>query len=151
MIGWCSQWTMDKTQIWCRIDENFSTIGCHILVSLSDYRPCKAQYPLNPELIEGITPLFGYSAVSRLTMSYSYLPSKIDSTGKSTSNLLICLRFKSSEWRCSCQSTGGSVSPHTILSQVPHESKYFSVVDVANAFFSIPSPALSNLVPRAKS
>ncbi|XP_044039463.1 uncharacterized protein LOC122869991 isoform X4 [Siniperca chuatsi] len=29
-------------------------------------------------------------------------------------------------------------NPHTILSQVPPGSKWFSVVDLANAFFSIP-------------
>ena len=28
--------------------------------------------------------------------------------------------------------------PHTILSQVPADSKWFSVVDLSNAFFSVP-------------
>lgn len=67
----------------------------------SDYRSCKTQYPLSPEAIEGITPVFESLMKQGVIVPCPdspcrtpyYLPCSKSSTGKSPYNLVICPRF----------------------------------------------------------
>ncbi|XP_060759536.1 uncharacterized protein LOC132870002 [Neoarius graeffei] len=86
-----------------------------VITPKSDFRPRQTQYPLKPEAI----------AVKKARKS-----------------------SQPDEWRFvqDLQAVNAAVvprapdvpNPYTILGQVPADSKWFSVVDLANAFFSIP-------------
>lgn len=47
-----------------------------------------------------------------------------------------CPRLASS--KCSCQRAPLMANPYTILSQIPQDAQFYSVVDLANAYFSVP-------------
>jgi len=110
----------------------------------SDYRPCKTQYPLKPEAVEGITPVFNSLLKTGVIVPCENSPVRtpIFPVRKAT------LPGEPEEWRFvqDLQAVNGAVvprapnvpNPYTILAQIPPESRWFSVVDLANAFFSIP-------------
>ncbi|KAI2668497.1 Gag-pol polyprotein [Labeo rohita] len=115
--------------------------GCEPLVITpkSDYRPCQHQYPLKKEAIEGIRPVFESLLREGVIVPCSDSPvrtpifpvKKIRDKGQPT------------EWRFvqDLQAVNAAPSvpnPYTILSQIPSDAKFFSVVDLANAFFSMP-------------
>lgn len=72
--------------------------------------------------------------MSRFTLSYTYLPSKKKAPQE---NQPTTWRFVQGLKAVYARAPLVS-DPHTIMSQVPKESRYFSVIDLANAFFSIP-------------
>ncbi|XP_055362682.1 uncharacterized protein LOC129603748 [Betta splendens] len=120
--------------------------GCDpvVITPKSDYRPCKQQYPLKREAIEGITPVFNSLLKAGVVVPCDNSPvrtplfpvKKIRNKGQPT------------EWRFvqDLQAVNAAVqpraptvpNPYTILSQVPPKAKFFSVIDLANAFFSVP-------------
>ncbi|XP_062255780.1 protein NYNRIN-like [Platichthys flesus] len=109
----------------------------------SDYRPHQSQYPLRQEAIDGITPVF-----NSLLKAGVIVPCK-DSPVRTPIFPVKKVRDESQpdDWRfvqdlkavnAAVQQRAPSVpNPYTILSQVPPASKWFSVVDLANAFFSV--------------
>lgn len=114
-----------------------------IITPKSDYRPCQKQYPLRQEAIDGITPVFealraaGVIVPCQIPVCTPILPvKKIRDAGQPE------------EWRFvqDLQAVNRAVqprapivpNPYTILSQIPPVAKWFTVVDLANAFFSVP-------------
>ena len=113
-----------------------------VITPKSSYRPCQNQYPLKKEAAEGIKPVFdslleagGIVPCDTSPVRTPIFPvKKIRDPGQPT------------EWRfvqdlqavnAAVQARAPSVpNPHTILSQVPPDSKWFLVVDLVNAFFS---------------
>ncbi|KAL0199322.1 hypothetical protein M9458_007862, partial [Cirrhinus mrigala] len=114
------------------------------IIPKSDYRPCKPQYPLKREAIEGIKPVFESLRAAGVIVPCEDSPvrtpispvKKIREAGQLT------------EWRFvqdlqavneAVQARAPNVpNPYTILSQVPGDAEWFSVVDLSNAFFSVP-------------
>uniref|UniRef100_A0AAQ4RQ79 ribonuclease H n=1 Tax=Gasterosteus aculeatus aculeatus TaxID=481459 RepID=A0AAQ4RQ79_GASAC len=110
----------------------------------SNYRPCLKQYPLKQEAIEGIRPVFESLLKSGIIVPCEDSPvrtpifpvKKVRDKGQPT------------EWRfvqdlqavnaATYQRAPEVANPHTILSLVPPGSTHFSVIDLANAFFSVP-------------
>ncbi|KAI3375448.1 hypothetical protein L3Q82_003695 [Scortum barcoo] len=104
----------------------------------------KAQYPLKKEAIDGITPVF-----ESLKAAGVIVPCD-DSPVRTPLFPVKKIRDKDqpTEWRfvqdlqavnAAVQPRAPSVpNPYTILSQVPSAAKFFSVVDLSNAFFSVP-------------
>ncbi|KAI3364118.1 hypothetical protein L3Q82_010793, partial [Scortum barcoo] len=115
-----------------------------VITPKSDFRPCKAQYPLKKEAIDGITPVF-----ESLKAAGVIVPCD-DSPVRTPLFPVKKIRDKDqpTEWRfvqdlqavnAAVQPRAPSVpNPYTILSQVPSAAKFFSVVDLSNAFFSVP-------------
>ncbi|MGL5902740.1 MAG: reverse transcriptase domain-containing protein, partial [Cetobacterium sp.] len=115
-----------------------------VIVPKSDYRPCQQQYPLKKEAIVGITPVFESLLKEGVIVPCNDSPvrtpifpvKKIRDKGQPT------------EWRFvqDLQAVNSAVrqraplvaNPYTILSQIPKGAEYFSVVDLANAYFSVP-------------
>ena len=110
----------------------------------SDYRPCKQQYPLRQEAVEGICPVFE-----------SFLQAGVivpcpDSAVRTPLFPVKKIRDKGqpTEWRFvkDMKAVNDAVSsrshivlnPYTLLSQIPSNAACFSVVDLSNAFFSVP-------------
>lgn len=100
----------------------------------SDFRPCKAQYPLKQEAIDGITPVF-----ESLKTAGVIVP--CDDSPVRTPLFPVECHFAQD-----LQAINAAVqprapnfpNPYTILSQVPPNAKFFSVVDLSNAFFTVP-------------
>ncbi|XP_060897677.1 retrovirus-related Pol polyprotein from transposon 17.6 [Labrus mixtus] len=108
------------------------------------YRPQQRQYPLRKEATEGITPVFNSLLEAGIIIPCEDSPvqtpifpvKKIRPAGQPT------------EWRFvqDLQAVNSAIiaptpnvpNPYTILSQIPSSAKWFSVVDLSNAFFSIP-------------
>ncbi|TKS65903.1 putative nuclease HARBI1 [Collichthys lucidus] len=115
-----------------------------MITAKSDFRPCKQQYPLKQEAIDGITPVFNHLLQAGVIVPCPDSPvrtplfpvKKIRDEGQPV------------EWRFvqDLQAVNAAVqprapnvpNPYTILSQVPADAKFFSVVDLSNAFFSVP-------------
>ncbi|XP_062421340.1 uncharacterized protein LOC119202433 isoform X3 [Pungitius pungitius] len=115
-----------------------------VITPRSDFRPHKHQYPLRQEAIDGITPVFNSLLEAGVIVSCPDSPvrtpifpvKKIRDAGKPT------------EWRFvqDLKAVNAAVharapnvpNPYTILAQIPPEAKWFSVVDLSNAFFSVP-------------
>ncbi|XP_035515190.1 uncharacterized protein LOC118326328, partial [Morone saxatilis] len=110
----------------------------------SDYRPCLKQYPLKQEAIDGITPVF-----ESLLKAGIIVPCN-DSPVRTPIFPVKKIRDEDqpTEWRFvqDLQAVNAAVhprapevsNPHTILSLIPPHATHFSVVDLANAFFSVP-------------
>lgn len=115
-----------------------------VITPKSDFRPCKTQYPLKQEAIDGITPVF-----ESLKAAGVIIPCD-DSPVRTPLFPVKKIRDKNqpTEWRFvqDLQAVNAAVqprapnvpNPYTILSQVPPTAKFFSVVDLSNAFFSVP-------------
>nr|XP_040024957.1 uncharacterized protein LOC120812808 [Gasterosteus aculeatus aculeatus] len=115
-----------------------------VITPHSDFRPHKHQYPLRQEAIDGITPVFNSLLEAGVIVPCPDSPvrtpifpvKKIRDAGKPT------------EWRFvqELKAVNAAVharapnvpNPYTILAQIPPEAKWFSVVDLSNAFFSVP-------------
>ncbi|XP_047231734.1 uncharacterized protein LOC124874432 [Girardinichthys multiradiatus] len=115
-----------------------------VVTPKSNYRPCQKQYLLKKEALEGIRPVFDSLLKAGVIVPCPNSPvrtplfpvKKIRPPGEPD------------EWRfvMDLQAVNQSVvarapsvpNPSTILSQIPPEAKYFSVIDLANAFFSVP-------------
>ncbi|XP_060941493.1 protein NYNRIN-like [Limanda limanda] len=115
-----------------------------VVIPKSSYRPCQNQYPLKKEAVEGIKPVFESLLRAGVIVPCEKSPVRTP--------IFPVRKMKESGqpqgWRfvqdlqavnAAVQARAPNVpNPHTILSQVPSESKWFSVVDLSNAFFSIP-------------
>ena len=103
------------------------------VVPKSYYIPYQKQYPLKPEAVKGLTPTF-----EQLRKGMK----------RSVTLLFFSKEGTSTDWRMvmDLQGVNNSViprtscvpDPHTLLNQLKSENAYFTVIDLANAFFSIP-------------
>ncbi len=122
--------------------------GCEpvVITPKSDYRPCQSQYPLKKEALRGIQPVFESLLKERVIIPCHDSPVRtpIFPVKKITSNT-----SEPVTWRFvqDLQAVNSAViaraarvpNPYTILSQIPQNAMYFTVVDLANAFFSVPA------------
>lgn len=120
--------------------------GCQpvVITPRSDYRPFRTQYPLKQEAIDGITPVFNSLLRSGVIVPCS------DSPVRTPIFPVKKIRDKDqpTEWRFvqDLKAVNAAVharaphvpNPYTIMAQIPPSSKWFSVVDLSNAFFSVP-------------
>ncbi|XP_028327652.1 uncharacterized protein LOC114478651 [Gouania willdenowi] len=115
-----------------------------VITPKSSYRPHRKQYPLRRDALEGIQPVFDSLLKEKVIVPCSDSPvltpifpvMKIRPEGQPT------------EWRFvqDLQAVNSAIippaplvpNPHTILSLIPSSAKFFTVVDLANAFFSVP-------------
>ncbi len=121
--------------------------GCEpvVITPKSDYRPCPSQCPLKKEALRGIQPVFESLLKERVIIPCHDSPVRtpIFPVKKITSNT-----SEPVTWRFvqDLQAVNSAViaraarvpNPYTILSQIPQNAMYFTVVDLANAFFSVP-------------
>ena len=110
----------------------------------SSYRPNLPQYPLKPEAVEGIRPVF-----DSLLKAGVIVPCP-DSPVRTPVFPAKKIRDKGQpdEWRfvqdlrafnAAVHARAPTVpNPDTILAQIPPNSQWFSVIDLSNAFFSVP-------------
>uniref|UniRef100_A0AAR2KF50 ribonuclease H n=1 Tax=Pygocentrus nattereri TaxID=42514 RepID=A0AAR2KF50_PYGNA len=111
-----------------------------VITPKSAYRPMQAQYPLKPEAVEGIKPVFQALLQTGVIVPCPDSPvrtpiSPVKKPGRD-------------EWRFvqDLQAVNAAVqarapevpNPHTILSQIPTDHTHYAVVNLANAFFSVP-------------
>ncbi|XP_078101784.1 retrovirus-related Pol polyprotein from transposon 297 [Sander vitreus] len=115
-----------------------------VITPRSDFRPKKHQYPLKQEAIDGIRPVFNSLLKAGVIVPCPDSPvrtpifpvKKIRDKGKPV------------EWRFvqDLKAVNAAVharapnvpNPYTILQGIPGGAQYFSVVDLSNAFFSVP-------------
>lgn len=135
------------SELWAKHKYDVGLIkGCEpvVVTPKSDYRQCQRQYPLKQEAILGIKPVFESLLKEGIMVSCNDSPvrtpifpvKKIRDVGQPT------------EWRsvqdlqavsaADRQRAPSVPNPYTILSQIPQDATFFSVVDLANAFFSVP-------------
>ncbi len=108
------------------------------------YRPCQRQYPLKREAVLGIKPVFDSLLKEGVIIDCS------DSPVRTPIFPVKKIRDKDqpTEWRFvqDLQAVNAAVrqrapsvpNPYMIFSQIPQDATFFSVVDLANAFFSVP-------------
>ncbi|XP_037396446.1 lactosylceramide alpha-2,3-sialyltransferase isoform X1 [Pygocentrus nattereri] len=111
-----------------------------VITPKSAYRPRQAQYPLKPEAVDGIKPEF-----QALLQTGVIVPCP-DSPVRTP--IFPVKKPGRDEWRFvqDLQAVNAAVqarapevpNPHTILSQIPTDHTHYTVVDLANAFFSVP-------------
>jgi len=135
------------TRLWAKHKYDVGLIkGCEpvVITPKSDYKPRQAQYPLKHEALQGIMPVFDSLLKEGIIIPCNDSPvrtpifpvKKIRAQGQPT------------EWRFvqDLKSVNSAViaraarvpNAYTILSQIPQDATYFTVVDLANAFFSVP-------------
>ncbi|XP_043089997.1 uncharacterized protein LOC122340438 [Puntigrus tetrazona] len=114
------------------------------IIPKSDYRPCKPQYPLKREAIEGIKPVFEALKKAGVIVECENSPVRTP--------IFPVKKIRDAdqpvEWRFvqDLQAVNDAVqtqapivpNPYTLLSQIPGDAEWFSVVDLSNAFFSVP-------------
>ncbi len=112
--------------------------GCEpvVITPKSDYRPCQSQYPLKKEALRGIQPVFESLLKERVIIPCHDSPVRtpIFPVKKITSNT-----SEPVTWRFvqDLQAVNSAViaraarvpNPYTILSQIPQNAMYFTVVD----------------------
>ncbi|XP_029974616.1 uncharacterized protein LOC115408159 isoform X1 [Salarias fasciatus] len=134
-------------QLWAENKYDVGLIrGCEpvVITPKSSFRPCQKQYPLKQEAVAGITPVFHSLLKAGVIVPCPSSPvrtplfpvKKIRGPGEPV------------EWRFvqDLQAVNRAVvprsptvpNPHTILSQIPSTATFFSVIDLSNAFFSVP-------------
>ncbi len=136
------------SKLWAKHKYDVGLIkGCEPVVinPKSDYRPCQSQYPLKKEALRGIEPVFQSLLKEKVIIPCHDSPVRtpIFPVKKITSNT-----SEPVTWRFvqDLQAVNSAViarvarvpNPYTILSQIPQNAMYFTVVDLANAFFSVP-------------
>ncbi len=136
------------SKLWAKHKYDVGLIkGCEpvVITPKSDYRPCQSQYPLKKEALRGIRPVFESLLKEKVIIPCHDSPVRtpIFPVKKITSNT-----SEPVTWRFvqDLQAVNSAViaraarvpNPYTILSQIPQNAMYFTVVDLANAFFSIP-------------
>nr|XP_021323222.1 uncharacterized protein LOC110438058 [Danio rerio] len=134
------------SELWAKSKYDVGLIkGCDpvTIIAKSDYRPCQQQYPLKREAIEGITPVFESLLEQGVIVpcNNSEVRTPIFPVKKIRDNGM------PTEWRFveDLQAVNAAVkqraplvpNPYTILSQIPEKSQFYSVVDLAHAFFSL--------------
>ena len=110
----------------------------------SEYRPCQQQYPLRQEAVDGITPVFNSLLKKGVIIPCDDSPVRTPMLPVKKPRPLPV----KDDWRfvqdlravnnAVQQRTPNVPNPHTILSQVPPGTTHYSVVDLSNAFFSVP-------------
>ena len=108
----------------------------------SDYRPCRCQYSLHPAAEEGIGPVFDALLEAGVVVPCPNSP---------CNSPILPVKKPDGSWRfvkdlqainCAVQQRAPVVpNPTTILAQVPGNAEYFTVIDLSNAFFTIPVEA----------
>ncbi len=136
------------SKLWAKHKYDVGLIkGCEpvVITPKSDYRPCQSQYPLKKEALRGIQTVFESLLKEKVIILCHDSPVRtpIFPVKKITSNT-----SKPVTWRFvqDLQAVNSAViaraarvpNPYTILSQIPQNAMYFTVVDLANAFFSVP-------------
>ena len=111
---------------------------------LSGYRPKQQQYPLKPEAVEGIRPVFSALLEAGVIIPCPESPVRTPMFPVKK----IRDRGQPCEWRFvqDLRAVNAAVharapmvpNPHSILTQVPPDATCFSVIDLSNAFFSVP-------------
>lgn len=110
------------------------------VVPKSNFRPYQKQYPMKPEAIKGIMPTF-----EQLRQGGVIVPG--DEAFCKTPVFPVKKAAPSTDWRMvtDLQGVNNSIipqtpcvpDPHTLLNQFKPENAYFTVIDLANSFFSI--------------
>ncbi len=136
------------SKLWAKHKYDVGLIkGCEpvVITPKSDYRPCQSQCPLKKEALRGIKPVFESLLKEGVIISCHDSPVRtpIFPVKKITSNT-----GEPVTWRFvqDLQAVNSAViaraarvpNPYTILSQIPQNAMYFTVVDLANAYFSVP-------------
>ncbi len=136
------------SKLWAKHKYDVGLIkGCEpvVITPKSDYRPCQSQYPLKKEALRGIQTVFESLLKEKVIIPCHDSPVQtlIFPVKKITSNT-----SEPVTWRFvqDLQAVNSGViaraarvpNPYTILSQIPQNAMYFTVVDLANAFFSVP-------------
>lgn len=115
-----------------------------VVTAKSDYRLRRPQYPLRPDAIEGIKPVFDSLLKAGIIIPCDNSPvcTPIFPVQKARDPPA------PPEWRFvqDLKAVNAAIhartpnvpNPYTLLTQVPANSKWFSVVDLSNAFFSVP-------------
>lgn len=106
----------------------------------TSHRPVKPQYPLSKEAMEGIKPVIADMEQAgiliksdKVSCNTPIFPIKKANTGKF--RLVHDLRAINSITKTVPPVVA---NPHTILNQVTPKEQWFSVIDLSNAFFSVP-------------
>ncbi len=136
------------SKLWAKHKYDVGLIkGCEpvVITPKSDYRPCQSQCPLKKEALRGIEPVFQSLLKEKVIIPCHDSPVRtpIFPVKKITSNT-----SEPVTWRFvqDLQAVNSAViaraarvpNPSTILSQIPQNAMYFTVVDLANTFFSLP-------------
>ncbi len=136
------------SKLWAKHKYDVGLIkGCEpvVITPKSDYRPCQSQYPLKKEALRGIQPVFEPLLKEKVIIPCHDSPVRtpIFPVKKITSNT-----SEPVTWRFvqDLQAVNSAViaraarvpNPYPILSQIPQNAMYFTVVDLANAYFSVP-------------
>lgn len=112
-----------------------------IIRSKTEYRPCYRQYPLKPDAQEGIRPVIEDLKKAGVIIPCADSPCN-------TPIFPVKKQHPSTGWRMvqDLQAVNNAViqrapcvpDPHTLLNSLKPEMAVFTVVDISNAFFSIP-------------
>lgn len=107
----------------------------------TEYRPCVRQYPLKQDAFEGIKPV-----IEDLIIAGIIIP--CENSPCNTPIFPVKKQHPSTGWRMvqDLQAVNSAViqrapcvpDPYTLLNSLRSDAKYFTVVDISNAFFSIP-------------
>ena len=132
-------WAKSKYDVGC-----IQNVEPLMVTPKSTYRPKQPQYRLRQEAIDGITPVFNSLLEAGVIIPCPYSPcctpifpvKKAPVEGQPTAWRFVQDLKKVND--AVHPRTPIVPDPHTLLTQVPGNSKWFSVVDLANAFFSIP-------------
>uniref|UniRef100_A0AAQ6ITR9 ribonuclease H n=2 Tax=Anabas testudineus TaxID=64144 RepID=A0AAQ6ITR9_ANATE len=105
----------------------------------SSFRPCKQQYPLSPEAVEGIAPVIQSLIDKGAIVECPHSPCNTP---------LLPVKKPNGGWRPVQDLRAVNEAVHhpaptvpnvtTLMCQVPGNACWFSVIDLANAYFSIP-------------
>ncbi|XP_051785018.1 uncharacterized protein LOC127528403 [Erpetoichthys calabaricus] len=128
--------------LWSQGKNNFGRIiNCEPLVVFpkSSFRPRRAQYPLSPEAELGIAAVHKELVERGAIIPIKYSP---------VNSPILPVKKADGSWRFvqDLRQVNSAIfprapivpNPSTILSTIPATVRYFSVIDLANAFFSIP-------------
>lgn len=136
------------SKLWAKHKYDVGLIkGCEpvVITPKSDYRPCQSQYPLKREALRGIQPVFESLLKEKVIIPCHDSPVRtpIFPVKKMSSNAgdPVTWRFVQDLQAVNSAVIARSArvpNPYTILSQIPQNAMYFTVIDLANAFFSVP-------------
>ncbi|XP_051784747.1 uncharacterized protein LOC127528338 [Erpetoichthys calabaricus] len=128
--------------LWSQGKNDYGRIAhCEPLVihPKSSFRPHRAQYPLSPEAEAGISAVHSDLVKRGAIIPIEYSP---------VNSPILPVKKADGSWRFvqDLRQVNSAIfprapivpNPSTILSTIPPSARYFSVIDLANAFFSIP-------------
>uniref|UniRef100_A0A8C4RCV9 ribonuclease H n=1 Tax=Erpetoichthys calabaricus TaxID=27687 RepID=A0A8C4RCV9_ERPCA len=136
-------WLSDiPDSLWAQGKNDYGRIAqCEPLVihPKSSFRPHRAQYPLSPEAEAGISAVHADLVKRGAIIPISYSP---------VNSPILPVKKADGSWRFvqDLRQVNAAIfprapivpNPSTILSTIPPSARYFSVIDLANAFFSVP-------------